>query len=311
MDISIVIPCYRSENTIAKVIDEIQSTMRLRPYLSYEVILVNDCSPDGVWNVICDLTKNNKNIIGVNLSKNFGQHSALMAGFKNSTGDTVVTLDDDGQTPASKIYDLYDELNKGYDVVYATYRDYNPNFFRKLGSRFANKMTYYMLDVKEKLPDGSSFRIMRRYIVDEIIKYNNPYPYILGLILRSTRNVSMVEVEQRDRLSGKSGYTLKSLFSLWLNGFTAFSVKPLEFGAVIGFFLALLGIIFAVIIVVRKIINPDVQMGWSSLISAVTFIGGVIMIMLGLIGEYVGRIYICINDSPQYVIKEVIGKDSI
>jgi len=104
---------------------------------------------------------------------------------------------------------------------------------------------------------------------------------------------------------------LKSLFSLWLNGFTAFSVKPLEFGAVIGFFLALLGIIFAVIIVVRKIINPDVQMGWSSLISAVTFIGGVIMIMLGLIGEYVGRIYICINDSPQYVIKEVIGKDSI
>ncbi len=303
--ISFVIPCYRSENTVMKVVDEIASTMASDEAYDYEVILVNDCSPDGVWNVIKNRAVVDKRITGINLAKNFGQHSALMAGYHRSKGDYVVSLDDDGQTPASEVFKLIDKLEEGFDVVYATYPEYHQTLFRKLGSDFATKMNNYMFDIKKPMPKGSSYFVMRRFIVDEILKYDHAYTYVAGLVLRATRNIAMVPVEHRNRLEGSSGYSLKSLISLWLNGFTAFSVKPLEISAYIGVLCSAGGFIFVVITIIRKLINPDIQAGWSSLISIIMIIGGIIMLMLGLIGEYIGRIYICLNNAPQYVIKEI------
>lgn len=310
--LSFVIPCYRSEHTVIKVVDEIEKTVITRPEFSYEIILVNDGSPDNVWEVIKERTLTDEHVIGINLAKNFGQHSALLAGYNQCTGDYVISLDDDGQTPADELYSLVDELEKGYDLVYASYGEVHQNLFRRMGSKFAKAMSDYMFDIKGDDRQGSSYYIARRFVIDEMIKYKNPYPYMAGLVLRTTRNIGFVFVKHRDRLEGASGYSLKGLISLWMNGFTAFSVKPLQLGTYVGFLFAVAGFIFAIVTVIRKLfINPNLSAGWSSTISILLVVSGIIMIMLGLIGEYVGRIYICINNSPQFVIKEISGKNVI
>ena len=304
--LSFVIPCYRSENTVMKVVEEIEETVSTRQGYSYEIILVNDGSPDNVWDVIKQISQKDEHVIGINLAKNFGQHSALLAGYNQCSGDYVISLDDDGQTPANELYSLVDELEKGYDLVYASYGEVHQKLFRRLGSKFAKAMSDYMFDIKGDDRQGSSYYIARRFVIDEMIKYKNPYPYMAGLVLRTTRNIGFVFVKHRDRFEGASNYSLKGLISLWMNGFTAFSVKPLQVGTYVGFFFALLGFVFAIITVIRKIfITPNMEAGWSSTIAILLVVGGIIMIMLGLIGEYVGRIYICINNSPQFVIKEI------
>ncbi|MCR5702212.1 MAG: glycosyltransferase family 2 protein [Lachnospiraceae bacterium] len=308
MKISFVIPCYRSENTIGIVVDEIDETMKQRPGYEYEIVLVNDGSPDNVWSVISNLSETKEYVTGINLAKNFGQHCALMAGYNNVSGDYVVSLDDDGQTPACEVFKLLDEFENGYDVVYASYPENHQNAFRRWGSDFAKKMSDYMFDIKGDDNKGSSFFACKRFVIDEITTYKHSYPYIAGLLMRVTRNMGFVNVNHRDRLEGKSGYSFKALVSLWLNGFTAFSVKPLELGAYIGFITAALGFVFAIYTIIRRIVNPNMTAGWSSLIAVLLILGGIIMVMLGLIGEYIGRIYICINNSPQYVIKDIAGR---
>ena len=304
--LSFVIPCYRSQNTVSKVVDEIEQTVKTRPGFDYEIILVNDGSPDNVWSVISDLADHNSHIIGINFSKNFGQHSALMAGYNYCSGDYVISLDDDGQTPANELYKLVDTLEEGFDIVYASYGEVHQNIIRRVGSRMAKAMSDYMFDIKGDKRNGSSFYIARKFVIDEMINYKNAYPYTAGLILRVTRNIGFVSVTHRSRLEGRSGYSLKALINLWLNGFTAFSVKPLRIGSYVGFVSAAFGILFAIYIIIKKLFFVrDMAAGWSSTISVIMIIGGIIMIMLGLIGEYIGRIYICINSSPQYVVKEI------
>lgn len=308
--LSFVIPCYRSENTVMTVVDEIENTVSQRPEYEYEIILVNDCSPDNVWNVISERTKTDDKVIGINLSKNFGQHSALMAGYNNVSGDIVVSLDDDGQTPACDVFKLIDELDKGYDIVYAQYPETRQSWFRRLGSNFTKKVTDYLFDIKGEKRKGSSYFVAKRYLIDEMVKYKNAYPFLAGLVLRSTRNISVVDIEHRSRLEGQSGYSINKLLALWLNGFTAFSIKPLKLGTYCGFFLASLGFVYALVTVIRKLfITPMMEAGWSSIISIMLVIGGVVLIMLGLMGEYIGRIYICINNSPQYVVKDFVKKE--
>lgn len=305
--ISFVIPCYRSEKTVLIVVDEIERTMAQRRELDYEIVLVNDGSPDNVWQVIKERAEEDGHIMGINLAKNFGQHAALMAGYNHCTGNVIVSLDDDGQTPADKVFLLIDELEKGYDVVYASYPENRQNAFRRWGSNFAKKMLDYMFDIKDDRK-GSSYFVAREFVIREIIRYNHSYPYISGLILRTTRNIGVVSIPHRERIAGKSGYNLKSLISLWLNGFTAFSVKPLELGTFVGVGMAMLGFVYAIYTIIRRLFTPTVVEGWSSLISITLIVGGIIMVMLGLIGEYIGRIYICINNSPQYVIREVSSR---
>ncbi|MBE5923181.1 MAG: glycosyltransferase family 2 protein [Lachnospiraceae bacterium] len=308
MKISFVIPCYRSEHTIEIVVNEIEDTMKQRPEYEHEIVLVNDGSPDNVWSVISKLAEKNSHVIGINLAKNFGQHCALMAGYNNVSGDYVVSLDDDGQTPACEVFNLIDAFENGYDVVYASYPETHQNAFRRWGSDLAKKMSDYMFDIKGDDNKGSSFFVCKRFVIDEIIKYEHSYPYIAGLLMRVTRNMGFVNVNHRDRIEGKSGYSFKALVSLWLNGFTAFSVKPLELGAYLGFFTAIVGFVYAIITIIRRIINPKMMAGWSSTISVILIVGGILMVMLGLVGEYIGRIYICINNSPQYVIKDIAGQ---
>lgn len=308
--ISFVIPCYRSENTIEHVIGEIRSTMETVPKYSYEIILVNDCSPDQTFSVIRSLCKRYPEIIGIDLARNFGQHAALMAGFRQVSGDVVVCLDDDGQTPAQDVPRLLEEIENGRDVVYARYANKKHSLFRNFGSHVNEIMTRYMLGKPKELYISSYFAA-RRFVIDDVTRYGNSYPYVIGLVLRTTKNISNVDVNHRKRESGHSGYTLSKLLGLWFNGFTAFSIKPLRMATMVGILCATSGFLYGIYTIVKRLCNPLVPIGFSSLMSILVFVGGMIMLMLGLIGEYVGRIYISLNNSPQYVIREtIVGEDA-
>ncbi|MDD3368262.1 MAG: glycosyltransferase family 2 protein [Lachnospiraceae bacterium] len=304
--ISFVIPCYRSELTIEGVVKEIQDTMETLQQYTYEIILVCDCSPDHVFDVIKRLSAEHDNITGINLARNFGQHAALMAGFHYITGDIVVCLDDDGQTPADEVGKLLEAVENGSDVVYAKYDHKMHSSFRNFGSHVNELMTRIML----KKPKGlyiSSYFAARRFVVDNMVGYQNAYPYVIGLVLRATKHVSNVSVHHREREVGESGYTMKKLLSLWFNGFTAFSIIPLRMATVLGALFAFAGFIYGIYTIIKKFVNPAVPMGFSSMMSALVFIGGMLMLMLGLIGEYVGRMYISMNNSPQYVVREFVS----
>ncbi len=309
MLISFVIPCYRSATTLPNVVKEIHETFMDHDRFEYEIILVNDCSPDNTYDVIKDIVEKSNNIIGIDMTKNFGQHAALIAGMREASGDYIICLDDDGQTPASETPKLINKLEEGFDVVYALYEHKQHSGFRNWGSRLNSAMNVWLLQ-KPKDLFISSFFIARRFIIDEIIRYTNPYPYMMGLVLQSTRNITCVPVEHRQRDSGESGYTLKKLFHLWVNGLTAFSVKPLRVASVMGLLLAIAGLFYAVYAVINKFCNPAAPMGWTTLVILLLLLGGFILAVLGLIGEYIGRIYISLNNSPQYVIREkIVGRN--
>ncbi len=301
--VSFVIPCYRSEHTLPHVVAEIDGKMSRMGRYEYDIFLVNDCSPDHTLEVIRELCRERKNVKGISFARNFGQHSALMAGLRYSDGEYVVCLDDDGQTPAEEVDKLLDKLEEGYDAVYARYDHKQHSAFRNLGSRINDLMARMMLDKPADLYVSSYFAV-RRFVVEDMIRYENSYPYVIGLVLRTTKNITNVNVKHREREEGTSGYTLKKLLNLWFNGFTAFSVKPLRIATAVGGSFACAGFLYGLYTIVKRLVNPAVPIGFSSLMAAVVFFGGMIMIMLGMIGEYIGRIYISMNNSPQYVIRE-------
>ena len=305
--VSFVIPCYRSAETIGKVIEEISVTMADLEQYRYEVILVNDASPDNTFEVIRDLCEKRKEICGVNLARNFGQHAALMAGFRYAHGDIIVCLDDDGQTPADEVPKLLAKIEEGFDAVYARYEEKKHSAFRNFGSKVNERMTRVMLGKPKELYISSYFAV-KRFVVDEMIRYANPYPYVIGLVLRTTKNITNVNVKHRERQIGTSGYTIAKLLALWFNGFTAFSIKPLRVATAVGAISASVGFLYGIYTIVKKLLNPDIVIGFSSLMSVLVFTGGMVMLMLGIIGEYIGRIYISMNNSPQYVIRECIDE---
>lgn len=242
------------------------------------------------------------------MAKNFGQHAALMAGIRQSKGDIVICLDDDGQTPPVEVYKLIDKLDD-FDVCYASYEEKKHSLFRNIGSKVNDKMLEVMLD-KPKTLYASSYFAMKRYIADEVIKYTNPYPYIMGLVLRATNSITSAPVNHKERTSGKSGYSISKLLSLWINGFTAFSVKPLRIASLMGIICAAFGVAFSIWAIINKLTNPLAPLGWTTLIIVLLIIGGLILFVLGLLGEYVGRMYISMNNSPQYVIKHIYNSKS-
>ena len=304
--LSFVIPCYRSEHTIADVVEEIVSTVSSRrAAFDYEIILVNDGSPDGVAGVIEGICEKHPEIVFVNLSRNFGQHSAVMAGFGKVRGEIVVCLDADGQTPADECMKLVDKLLEGYDIVFAEYKQTRQSLFRILGSRFNTACNRFIFGQPKDLKTTSYYACLR-FVVDTALQYPNPFPYITGLLLQSVSRTANVKVNHRARREGKSGYSLKKLVKLWTNGVTAFSIKPLRFAAYLGWTVSAGGFIFALVTIIRKLVNPDMEAGWASTISVLLALGGVIIALIGIVGEYIGRIYLSINKSPQYVVRETI-----
>ncbi len=307
--VSFVIPCYRSAKTIGGVVNEIENTMAQLAY-EYEILLVNDSSPDDTFAVISALAEADGHITAVDLAKNFGQHAALMCGIRHSSGDILVCLDDDGQTPADEVGKLLEKIEAGYDVVYASYDHKQHSGFRNFGSRVNAWMTEIMLGKPRELSLTSYFAA-KRFIADEMLRYENCFPYVMGLVLRSTKNICNVPVNHRSREQGQSGYTLGKLLALWMNGFTSFSIKPLRIATYFGAFTALAGFIYALVIIIRHFAVGMAPLGWSSTTALLLILGGVILLVLGLIGEYIGRIFMCVNSSPQYVERSVVKREKV
>lgn len=309
--ISFVIPCYNSEKTIESVVDEIDKVFLDNNAYEYEILLVNDASPkDNTWGEIKRISRINSRVTAIQLSKNFGQDSALMAGYSVSKGDYIISLDDDGQNPAAEARKLLAKMEEGYDVVFGRYKEKKHSRFKNFGSKVNDVMAAWLLGKPKDLALCSYF-IMNRFVVDEMLKDRNSFPYIWGLILRSTDRMANVYLEHRERLEGKSNFTLIKSLKVWFNGFIAFSVKPLRFSAILGMVTALIGFLYGLYIVLRQLIYGDIMAGWSSLMAAILLLGGVNLIMLGLVGEYVGRMNISVNNTPQFIIRDIYTGDEV
>jgi undecaprenyl-phosphate 4-deoxy-4-formamido-L-arabinose transferase len=307
--VSIVIPVYNGEQSIGRLVEKLIET--LTGLYNLEIILVNDNSPDNSEAVCEALFKKHPAFIRFfSLAKNVGEHNAVMAGLNQSSGDYMVIMDDDFQNPISEVVKLLNHAaHNDCDVTYTYYKKKQHSFFRNLGSRINDKVANVMLK-KPKDLYLSSFKVLNRFMVDEIIKYELPYPYIDGLILRTTDKIAKIEVEHHKREAGRSGYTLTRLFRLWLNMFTSFSILPLRVSVIIGMLIALLGAIFGVSIIIEKLSNPDIPVGYASTIVVVLIFAGIQLASLGVIGEYVGRIFLSLNKKPQYTIRKRFAKEN-
>ncbi len=305
--ISFIIPCYGSEKTISKVIEEIiDKVAEKKTEYKYEIICVNDCSKDKVLDVLKSIAEKNKQLKVISFTKNMNRPSAVMAGLRHSLGDYVVIMDDDGQCPMDELWRLISPLEEGIDVAMAKYPERKQSLFKDFGTFMNKLMTSFFLDRPKNL-EFTNFMALQKIIVQEIIRYKNPYPYMTGLLLRSTNSFKNVEMEERNRFSGRTTFSFKKMLDLWLNGVTAFSIKPLRIATFIGFISAAGGFIYGLTLIIMKICGANFDAGYSSIVALLLFIGGIIMLMLGIVGEYVGRIYISINESPQYVIKEKVN----
>ncbi len=305
--ISFCIPCYRSSKTIIPVIEEIDYVMKDHTFdYDYEIIAVVDGSPDNVFDVLKKYVVDKTYVKVINFSKNFSQANARMATLSYSTGDYLVCLDDDGQCPMLEVWDLLSPLFNGKDVSIASYPQKKQSRFKNFGSYINKKMVHILMDVPKDFV-MTNFFAMKRFVAMQILEYHNPYPYLTGLIAQTTRNIEYVTMEERERYSGGTSYTFSKLLAQWLNGFTAFSIKPLRISSLVGVICAVIGFIYGIYTIIQKIFVPNISAGWSSTVAIMLFIGGLIMLMLGMIGEYLGRIYISINNSPQYVIRETIN----
>jgi len=308
-ELSFVIPVFNASRTIGSVVESIHS---LYSDLDFEVVLVNDGSRDDTETICRELAdRHPETVTFVHLARNFGEHNAVLAGLNHSTGSFVAVLDDDGQNPPEEVRRMFDEIKaRGYDVVYGRYRVKRHGWFRNLGSRFNDRIANIML---KKPPELylSSFKVMNRFVVDEVTGYKGAFPYIDGLILRTTRNLGQIDVEHRDRDDAVSNYTLRKLFLLWLNMFLNFSITPLRVAALVGTFSALASLFLLVAIVIDKLyVNPDVAVGVPTVLVTIVFFAGVQLVILGTIGEYLGRLFLDHSGSPQFVVRYVRGRRS-
>lgn len=302
--LSFVIPCYCSEKTIGYVVDRIEEVLKDCKKYEYEILLINDGSPDNTFDVLKQIADEHEEIVIINLSRNFGQHSALMAGYANVTGDYIVGMDDDGEHDPKDLFKLLNKLEEGYDYVCAYFEHRKRGLIKEIGSKVNNWMATTLLNKPEDAI-FSSYYVVKRYVIDEIVKCKNPFPYVGGMIVSITKKLAYVPIEAHTRKAGKSGYNLKKSVALWFNGFTAFSIKPLRIASLSGSMLAIIGFLYGFYIIVKKILFPQILVGYASMMAVILFIGGMVMLTLGLIGEYIGRMYMLLNKIPQYVIAEI------
>jgi len=310
--LSIVVPVYRGAATVAMLV---QALAALRPEGGMELILVNDGSPDNSGDVCRALVANPPLIEGtdtplpivyVEHARNYGEHNAVMTGLRRARGRFVITMDDDLQNPPEEVTRLYDHARLGgWDVVYTRYASKKHAAWRNLGSRFANKVADWLLDK----PPGlylSSFRCMSALVVRSVTRYRGPYPYVDGLVMQITQRIDSIEVRHLPRAEGRSNYTMKRLVRLWLNLATSFSLAPLRMAMLAGVVMATLGIIGAVVTVVEALIRHDTPSGWASTMTAILLVAGVQSLILGVMGEYIGRTFLSANGKPQGTVRMVL-----
>ncbi|MBR2751331.1 MAG: glycosyltransferase [Clostridiales bacterium] len=301
--VSIVIPCYGSEKTLKGVIDELVSLFAQQSRFDYEIIAVNDASPDKVYDVIQECAKQNPKVKGIDLAINRGKHCAILVGYAHVSGEFVVNLDDDGQCPADRIWDLLKPLDEGYDMAMAKYAQKKESFMKKFGSSVNDRISRSLLN-KPKGMRFTNFIARKRFVTDAMKNYKMPYAYLEGLSLCTTRNVKMVDMEERSRAAGRSGYTFAKSFKLWMNGYTSFSAKPLRVSTFAGLFLVLAGVGIMILDLIFCLAKYSTDLQFLLLLGVIFFLFGIVLLALGMLGEYVGRIFVAQNTANQYIIRD-------
>ncbi len=302
-EISIVIPVYNSSNIITEL--HAQLLRALEHTISYELIFVNDGSRDQSWEKINGLVKQHKNITGLNLRKNSGQDNALLAGLRTARGRYIVIMDDDLQHQPDDIVKLYNACRNGHDVCYANFTERKQSALKNKGSDLNGKMAELLVS-KPKGVYLSAFKVINRATVNEIIKFAGPYPYIDGIILSITSNIIQIPVTHLHRHEGKSNYTFSKSLSVFMKLFTGFSILPLRIATITGGIATFTGFFLALVYLYDYFITKDYIAGWTTLAVLIIIFGGLILLTLGIVGEYIGRMYLAINNKPQYSISEII-----
>jgi len=308
VDLSIVVPVYNSARLVPELVRRVvDAAPRIAGVQAYEVILVNDCSRDGSWQAVEQACERYPAVRGIDLRINSGQHNAIMAGLRAARGAVVIVMDDDLQHAPEDIGALRAKLGEGYDLCYARFRDPKHAAWKRLGSLIRDLTARALLGV----PRGvriSSFKAMRAEIAREIVRYEGPFPYVDGFALMATRNVANVELEHYARPEGRGNYGLRASISLWAKVAMNFSVLPLRLAAWLGFAFAALGFVFAGFLVFQQLMFSRIPVpGWASLVVVILVVGGVQLLAIGAIGEYLGRAYLHLNGKPQYVVKSTKG----
>jgi glycosyltransferase involved in cell wall biosynthesis len=302
--ISVVIPVYNGARTIGPLVERLLAALSGSPL---QIVLVDDGSVDASDEVCRALSGRHAGMVTyVKLGRNFGEHNAVMAGLWHARGDYAVIMDDDFQNPPEEVGRLIDHARRhGYDIVYTHSPVKHHHWLRNLSSRLNDRVANFMLNKPRHLY-LSSFKCLSRFLVGQILKYRGPYPYIDGLALRCTRNIGIIEVRHAPRREGRSNYTPRKLLRLWLNMFVNFSVMPLRVSTVVGLASSVLGLALGVEVLVERLVRPGVPVGWASVLVPIVLFSGVQLVMLGLLGEYLGRLFLTENQTPQFVVREVV-----
>ena len=308
--LSIVIPVYGSELVLRELVSQLLAVLAEIPEVAgqFEIIFVCDHSPDQSWAVIKSLAEKHPQVHGILLRMNAGQHNALIAGFARARGAMILTMDDDLQHSPKDIPLLLEQIWTGYDVAYARFKSRKHKMWKRAGSKLNDIVAGYLLQ-KPKGLYLSPFRAMKSSIRDEVLRYRGPYVYLDGLILTVTRNIATVEVDHYDRFAGDSGYSFSKSVSLWVKMATNFSVVPLRVTSFFGIGFSFLGFLFAFLFVLQKLIIDRMPDGWSSLIVTILILGGIQLLGIGILGEYLGRALLTLNMRPQYSVAETVGLD--
>lgn len=301
--LSFVIPLYYSADTITPLVRQIEA---LEIEGGHELVLVNDGSRDATAGICRELLRDARiPMIFVNHTRNYGEHNAVLTGYRHARGAYVVNLDDDGQNPPAEAVKLWLHARReGLDVVYGHYAQKEHSAFRNFGSWLTNRLTDWVLD-KPKGFYLSSFRCVSAFVAKEVAAHEGPYPYIDGLVLQVTQNIGALDVQHAERAAGQSGYTLRRLLRLWLSTFVNFSVMPLRLATLLGLVMAAAGLLGLLFIFYLRYTNKGPDYGWGSLMGALLVFSGTQLVVLGLIGEYVGRMFLTVNRRPQSVVRSV------
>ena len=312
-NLSIVVPVYNGAGSVPTLVEALAG-LEVPPIEDsdgakgggLEIVLVNDCSPDNsleVCRALC--AANSVALTVVNLSRNYGEHNAVMAGLSHARGAYIITMDDDLQNPPEEVLRLWRHASANqFDVVYTYYAEKQHEAWRNLGSRFTNWCADHLLD-KPKGLYLSSFRCVSAFVAREVTRHGGPFPYVDGLIMQITQKIGRLQVSHLPRAEGRSNYTLARLLRLFLSMFLNFSVIPLRVGTLIGVAMAGLGVVGFVVVLIEALLSQNTPQGWASLMSAVLLLAGVQLIMLGLVGEYLGRMFITVNQRPQFTVRDI------
>jgi len=303
VDVSVVVPVYRSARTLVELVSRVATVLE-QEKLKWEMVLVDDSSPDDSWSILQTLADRNPQLRIIQLMRNFGQHNALMCGFHHSSGVVIITIDDDLQHEPESIPTLYRSLNAlGADLVYGTYASKKHTIGRNLGSWLVNR--FYQIVFRMPVI-VTSFRAMRSELVRACLKYDLNFTYLDGLLAWNTQKIDMIQVPHHERVDGRSGYTIGKLVTLAMNLFTNFSLLPLHVVSFVGFCSAIGGLLLGAWYLIAAALSRITVPGYASIIVAVLVLGGLQLLSLGVMGEYLGRLHLNVNRKPQYTIRRTV-----